>query len=380
MERTVGLIYETIADPQAWREVVNGISAQVGASAAWMFQPGPAGPTYFALSGISDSVVRAYMAYYHNVDVLVREGFRREGELAGRALRERDIVDEATWLNSEMYNDLCAPNGVGQILTAPLAHKVAKVFPPILSFFRAPGAALFPDEAVGAVQGLLPHLQRAVRLRTTIAGQFALPSWTASLLEQLPFGVFLLGSKGQVLHANRVGRTVLDKRDGLLIREGRLAASNRVGAGQLEALLAACLSRHPTGGEMQVPRPGGAAWLVSACPLSVDSIALFGEERCRAWVCITEPMAHRPELPRRLGRLFGLSPAEQRIAVALLSGLSPSEIAERSGVSLPTVRTQVQSILGKLGVRRQAELVRMIATAAALPIDTETIINSDDVV
>ncbi|MDQ2803309.1 MAG: helix-turn-helix transcriptional regulator [Pseudomonadota bacterium] len=342
MQRTIGLIYETVADPMVWREVVRDISRQVGAPAAWMFQPERAGPTYLALDDIAETVVQAYTDYYHTVDVLVHEGARREPELRGRVLRERDIVDEATWLGSEGYNDFCAPNGIGQILTAPLARMQQQRLPPILSFFRPPNAALFPDQSVKVLQRLLPHLRRAVRLRTTIAGQLAaVPGWVMALLEQVPFGIFLLDRNGRVLHANAVGRI--------------------------------------TGGELLIPRPSGAAWLMSACPLSLASTGLFGEGACRAWVCVTDPTANRPDLARRLGALFGLTLAEQRIAVALLQGLSPAEVAEGHAVSLPTVRTQIQSIFGKLGVRRQSEMVRVIAGAAALPIDAPPIINPDHV-
>jgi DNA-binding CsgD family transcriptional regulator len=121
---------------------------------------------------------------------------------------------------------------------------------------------------------------------------------------------------------------------------------------------------------MLISRAAGDVWLLSVCPLSQDSVALFKESRCRAWVCITDLPASQPGLQSRLGGLFGLTLAEQRTAAALLNGLSPSEIAEHYRISLPTVRTQIQSILGKLGVRRQADLIRLIAAASTLPLRT----------
>jgi hypothetical protein len=243
VERTIGLIYETIANPLAWREVIHDIGNQLGASAAWMFQPGPAGPTYFALKGISDSVIRSYIEYYHTVDILVTEGARREAELAGRAVRECDIVDENIWRQSEGYNDLCVPNGIGQILTAPLTRIDQQHLPPVLSFFRPPNAEPFSDQSVHTLQNLLPHIQRAVRLRSTVASEpAAVPTWTASLLEQVPFGVFLLDGAGCVLHVNAVARSAVDQKDGLLIRSGKLTAATGTGARRLEALIGSCLT------------------------------------------------------------------------------------------------------------------------------------------
>lgn len=42
-------------------------------------------------------------------------------------------------------------------------------------------------------------------------------------------------------------------------------------------------------------------------------------------------------------------------------------IAAVSDPGLPTVRTQVQAAFGKLGVPRQAELVRLLGQLSALP-------------
>lgn len=73
------------------------------------------------------------------------------------------------------------------------------------------------------------------------------------------------------------------------------------------------------------------------------------------------PAADRQAPLRRLG----LTGAEAEVALALLDGATPAEIAQKRGVSRHTVRNQVKAVLGKCGVRRQAELVRMLARLTA---------------
>lgn len=70
-----------------------------------------------------------------------------------------------------------------------------------------------------------------------------------------------------------------------------------------------------------------------------------------------------------LSEVFGLTPAECSVASSVIGGHSSEAIAAQRGRSVETVRTQLKSILGKLGVRTQAELVRMVA--ALLQIDQE---------
>lgn len=63
---------------------------------------------------------------------------------------------------------------------------------------------------------------------------------------------------------------------------------------------------------------------------------------------------------------LGLTPAEARLAARLRFGLSLKEAAEELGISVNTARNQLKSIFEKLGVNRQADLVRHLTELAGL--------------
>jgi DNA-binding CsgD family transcriptional regulator len=69
-----------------------------------------------------------------------------------------------------------------------------------------------------------------------------------------------------------------------------------------------------------------------------------------------------------IAQLFGLTPAEGRLAHALASGKTLMEHASGTGVSLNTVRSQLRHVLAKAGMRRQTDLVRALAGLPALRI------------
>jgi DNA-binding CsgD family transcriptional regulator len=73
---------------------------------------------------------------------------------------------------------------------------------------------------------------------------------------------------------------------------------------------------------------------------------------------VTTPAAPDTGLIRSL---FGLSPGEARVARAIAQGRTIDQIAEESGVSRETVRTQVKAILAKTGTSRQAEMALLLA-------------------
>jgi DNA-binding CsgD family transcriptional regulator/mannose-6-phosphate isomerase-like protein (cupin superfamily) len=69
-----------------------------------------------------------------------------------------------------------------------------------------------------------------------------------------------------------------------------------------------------------------------------------------------------PEQRRALefAALFGLTPAETEVALALAHGARLVEIASSRKVSLNTIRTLATRLRSKLGVRSQAEIVRIV--------------------
>lgn len=369
MERLIDLIYETIADPTLWPEVTSVLAREVGATAAWMGQLGRIEPVFFARDNLPEETIDEYVRHFAGVDLLVREWRRRPRDMEGRVVHLFNYVDERTWLSSEICNDFCLKYSIGDVLTASLSPGAKASEARFITFFRPPGE-FFPDVAAKTYGILLPHLSRAARLRDAVSRELAyVPKWTAALLEQLSYGVFLLDKSGRLTHANAAGQTILRARDGLLLQPGgQLVAAERSAARRLEVVLKTCLSSQPQGTEMVVPRSSGGSWLLSACPLQSTSAEFFaGEQTCRAWVSVSDTSATRPDISARLGALFGLTPAEQRVATSLLEGRSPTEIADAHGVSLPTVRTQVQAVFSRIGVRRQAELVRILGKVAALP-------------
>ena len=83
-----------------------------------------------------------------------------------------------------------------------------------------------------------------------------------------------------------------------------------------------------------------------------------------AWIVALCAMLDPEQLPvpsrKLIQKLFGLTEAESRLAVAIASGETPKELADRTERSLETVRTQLKFVFRKLGVRRQIDLVRIL--------------------
>lgn len=72
---------------------------------------------------------------------------------------------------------------------------------------------------------------------------------------------------------------------------------------------------------------------------------------------LAESQRRQRERDERLAPFLSLSPRERLVLAGLTEGRCVAELAERDFVSVQTVRTQIKSVLRKLGVRSQLEAV-----------------------
>jgi DNA-binding CsgD family transcriptional regulator len=179
-------------------------------------------------------------------------------------------------------------------------------------------------------------------------------------LDQLAAGVIISDGDGRVVEMNRAAEHVLRRDDGLTVRQGKLCALRVFDHDKLARFIAvAAHGKTPAAvARMLVGRRGGrVGYMLTVAPLGVE-LAVY--ERPLAMILVADPDARTPS-ERELAEFFGLSPAESRLAMALLAGKTLRDIAAASGVQITTVRTQLGSILQKVGVTRQSELIRILS-------------------
>jgi DNA-binding CsgD family transcriptional regulator len=112
------------------------------------------------------------------------------------------------------------------------------------------------------------------------------------------------------------------------------------------------------GADADQPWNGLPAYVLTVAPLRTGFLS---DERQLAMIVVVDPVRHTPS-ETDLAEFFGLSPAEARVAAALLTGKTLAEIAAIFGIRITTVRTQLASILRKVGAERQADLVRILSS------------------
>jgi DNA-binding CsgD family transcriptional regulator len=86
----------------------------------------------------------------------------------------------------------------------------------------------------------------------------------------------------------------------------------------------------------------------------------LGPRAASVLVCVADLEAQLSLPERQLRDIFGLTPAETRLALALLKGADLREAAQSFGISRDTARNQLTSIFAKTDVNRQTELIQLM--------------------
>jgi DNA-binding CsgD family transcriptional regulator len=199
------------------------------------------------------------------------------------------------------------------------------------------------------------HLARIVTLaqRTTLARAGS----EVAAFDKMGCAAMLVDWHGRIILINRAAEA-LSCRD-FHVQNRKLWATDPRARTRLDRLLSG-IRYGSRGVEMSVApvivgRNGRPWLLIESSPVTGVASDTFGGGR--AILVITDVTSPRVSNASLLKLTFGLTAAEARLAAAICDGTELYAAARRFGVSRETVRSQLRSIFGKTGVRRQAELV-----------------------
>jgi DNA-binding CsgD family transcriptional regulator len=184
--------------------------------------------------------------------------------------------------------------------------------------------------------------------------------WHELMLDEIDYGVLLLGANAQLLHLNHAARCELDAQHPLQLLGQQVRARDAADAVQLEDALQAALQRGLR--RLLMLGQGDHRVAVSVVPLRSDG---------PGGPAATQLSMGRRRMCGGLGmhwfaRNHGLTLAETRVLEALGEGLQPSEIAARHGVGISTIRSQIGSIRSKTRSDSIGALVRQVAVLPPL--------------
>lgn len=219
-----------------------------------------------------------------------------------------------------------------------------------------------------SIRRLLPHIRQYVSFRHALSGAGALGASFMELLDTTGSGIIQLDRRGRIVEVNDRARDLLRTGDGLFDERGFLFARTPEDNDRLQEMLKRALPPFRTqgvGGSMVVGRPSALPLVLHVNPVDRQ------ESDIRVWpvaalMLVVDPAGRRRIDPAMAGAALGLTEMESRVAVLLAEGMSVSNIAAATGRKETTIRWHVRNMFTKLGLSRQAELVRLLMPLAGV--------------
>lgn len=361
----VGLIYEAAGDPQLWLRFLERLGSVSRAQVAEFgyIDEQSVSHNLVHVTGIDASDVRFYNTHYSHKNAWIEGAKKRIPWCTGAVAAGHQVCPDRELVRTEHYNDFLRPLDLHYGMAGIVLQEGSQ--DSFISIVRSKSQGPCSEEEVALLSHLMPHLRRAVELHRRIAGLENTASAAADVLDRLPIGLILVGAKSNIVMLNRRARAIVEQNDGLTVSREGLRAVRADETRQLQGLIhgatitGAGNGTHP-GGVMTVSRPSlRRPYGLLVSPLR-SSRSWLGAEHPSAAIFVTDPDTETERQDQILGRLFALTPAEARLADALLHGKSLKEAAEEFGVRRNTVHSQLQKIFEKTGTNRQSELLRLI--------------------
>jgi len=360
----IEMIYATVQDASLWPAVLEqiGLTMEGESLAIYATFPKSTAPAILALRVMPQDIWNTFATYYAAINPIMQAAKQRLSLDA--TWFSDDVITDAELERTECYADFYRPNDMHYCagMVIPLQNLPAAN----LSCQRPKTKGPFDERADIVCQTLKPHLQRALTLHHQFGTLQAQSLGWRTALDAFDHAVFGLDAAGTVVLSNCHAEAMAFAGDGIKVVQGRLRAADSNCDRQMQKVISGAVAAG-TGNGLS---PGGSLLLqrqsenpalrVTATPFRAPLV--LGSPPIAALVFISDPAKAPLSRSAVLRVLYGLTPAEGRVADALLRGMEIREAAGRLGITLETARLHVKRILAKTSTSRQAELVRLMVS------------------
>ena len=367
--RLIEEIYRTGSESHDWSGLVGQVAEYFGARSGTVgisdFSTGYADPVIHPFGLDEDILYQRWASEFGFENPWTEEN---DQILNGGIAIGSEIVPLPELRDIPLYTDVLKPLGIEDTMVSAISTSGTRVL--FMALYRDRAHDLFDRHDRERLRPLVPHLVRASAVENMILDAGIRDQLHRAVFDEIEFAVFTIVQL-KVEPMNQKAEELLSSGDGLIAEFGRLKAidedSDRI---LQESLVAAGAGLTPPSVATATPFPlrrgEGRLPLTSwAIPVSNRSESgLMKLVRTGGAMLFVGDPERRPELASEtVARLFHLTPAEARLAVAIVRGETPREYAESQNLRENTVRWTLKQVQSKMGTRRQLDIASAIIRA-----------------
>ncbi|EMP54903.1 LuxR family transcriptional regulator [Marinobacter santoriniensis NKSG1] len=356
-------LYEAAIDPGRWQTFIGAVAKAVNAKSALirLIDPVCTRATYTAAHNFDPSFLQAYTEHFIHIDPVL-EALQQAPQNIIQTSQK--VVDYTQLTRTEYFNDYMRPQDNHYLIGGLLTNGSGQLL--FLGAQRSRREEPFSATDVALLQGLVPHLQRAVTMWSRLDSTNLNQQLSDAVLQRLGLGLVALDEHGRVSLTNTLAEQILYEDNGIALLNDRLRANRPAENGALNDMIGAALTpgaEGKAGNNQAIVVRGGASQPLYVMALRRDSVLTGdgGPFDGHPLLILLGELNRQPKLNGDFLRgLYGLTNAEARLAIALSQGQGLSDYCDLAKISKHTGRAQLKSIFQKMDVQSQGQLIAKI--------------------
>jgi DNA-binding NarL/FixJ family response regulator len=283
-----------------------------------------------------------------------------------KVLAESDFITPDEHARHPHYQEFARPWDIPFICLATLDRTDDLLVG--LAVVRSQKQGHITPEQRAVFASIAPHVRAAAR--TQMALEHNSSALLAGAMEALSIAAFICDASGRVRAMSPQAEQLVSAQRGLNLRLGRLTVDHSEESQVLQTAIEAAAAPGAKAANFIHRTVTLRGKQNEDAPMVLDVFALPRREydlnfSPRVLVVARGTRRASERKSQILRTLYSLTSAEADIAVQVGSGRPAEAIAAVRGVSVGTVRAQLKTIMGKMGVRRQIELAARLAEICA---------------
>lgn len=357
-------LYLAAADGEHWQKFCNVLSEQIESPVMFFAHNIGANIGLGIMGGgLAEDQLELYDDFYADKNPWMHMNESMPVGMVGvsdQALRQEQLF------KTEFYNDWLRhqENIIGG--PAMICDRTGESFAAIALAGRAKRYDDVVNYNTQYLRALAPHMIRAIDLSKTLAEKSVKES---ALLDSANYGVIHILRSGKTGNINKKAQSLMERSGVLTVNRQEKLGS---GLQDVRTMLARAVTAMQNQDFKQLPLP---LPVMLPCGRQVALHAhIIPEQMNEAFpisVWMDPPVGiiaitgndgtNNAAADEKLIQSYGATPAETRVALALLDGKRLYDFADENGISRHTVRNQMRSLLLKTNTRNQTDFVRTIS-------------------
>jgi DNA-binding CsgD family transcriptional regulator len=370
LSRVIGDTYDASLDPALWPTAIESICGYVGAASASLHSQDSVSKAtdalfWWARESSAPHFFKIYQEKYGRINPIFPGVIFFDVELP---VAVPDVISCEEFVRTRFFREWLAPQGLMDGLFSNLEKGATSCA--LFTAMRHAEQGEVDDRMRRRFELITPHVRRAMLIGKVIDLHRVEAAALADSLDELASGMFILDQTGRIIHANLSAHRLIAEANVLRAANGRIALLDPQDSRNLLDIFTIAQSGDAAVGRKGIAMPltarTGERYVAHILPLTSGARRKAGVSyKATAAMFVRKAALDLPSPPEALANEFKLTAAEVRVMFAIAEIGGVPEVAPVLGISDQTVKTHLHRIYEKTGTKRQADLVKLLASYSA---------------